>query len=242
MRLLDILHYQHDHSFGQDAKRSGESRKLIKIVITAVMMVVEISTGIHFGSMALVADRMHMASHALALGITNYFDYIYARRARHDPRFSFGTGKVNTLGGFSGAIPLAPFATMMAWESMDRLTHPTQIVFNSAILAAFIVLIVNGVSVVIPGGDHHHDHDDGYSHSRGHSNSHEYHHHGAHEQQLHDHNLVSAYLHVLAGSLTFVTAIIALLAAKYFDLIRVGPLMGIVGSLLIAKWSIGLFK
>ena len=239
---IDLSKYQHDHSFGQDAKRSGESRTLIVIVITAVMMVVEISTGIAFGSMALLADGMHMASHALALGI-NYFAYIYARRHAHDPRFSFGTGKVNALGGFSGAILLALFAIMMAWESVERLIHPTEIAFNSAIIVAIIGLVVNGGSVFILGGDHHHDQGDGHDHHHGHSHSHCDHNHSAHEHQHHhDHNLRSAYLHVLADALTSVTAIIALLAAKYFGWIWMDPLMGIVGSLLVAKWSVGLLK
>jgi len=242
MTEIDLSKYMHDHSFGQDAKRSGESRTLIVIVITAVMMVVEISTGIAFGSMALLADGMHMASHALALGI-NYFAYIYARRHAHDPRFSFGTGKVNALGGFSGAILLAIFAIMMAWESVERLISPTEIAFNSAIIVAIIGLVVNGGSVFILGGDHHHDHGDGHNHSHGHSHSHDDHDHSAHEHHHHhDHNLRSAYLHVLADALTSVTAIIALLAAKYFGWIWMDPFMGIVGSLLVAKWSIGLLK
>lgn len=242
MSDIDLSKYQHDHSFGQDAKRSGESRTLIVIVITAVMMVVEISTGIAFGSMALLADGMHMASHALALGI-NYFAYIYARRHAHDTRFSFGTGKVNALGGFSGAILLALFAIMMAWESLERLINPTEIAFNSAIIVAVIGLVVNGGSVFILGSDHHHDHGDGRDHSHGHSHSHGDHDHSAHEHHHHhDHNLRSAYLHVLADALTSVTAIIALLAAKYFGWIWMDPIMGIVGSLLVAKWSIGLLK
>ena len=240
---IDLSKYQHDHSFGQDAKRSGESRTLIVIVITAVMMVVEISTGIAFGSMALLADGMHMASHALALGI-NYFAYIYARRHAHDPRFSFGTGKVNALGGFSGAILLALFAIMMAWESVERLIHPTEIAFNSAIIVAIIGLVVNGGSVFILGGDHHHDQGDGHDHHHGHSHSHDDHDHSAHEHHHnhHDHNLRSAYLHVLADALTSVTAIIALLAAKYLGWVWMDPFMGIVGSILVAKWSIGLLK
>lgn len=244
MNKLDISKWQHGHSFGHDAKRPGESRTLIVIVITAIMMVVEISTGIAYGSMALLADGMHMASHALALGI-NYFAYIYARHHAHDLRFSFGTGKVNALGGFSGAILLALFAIMMAWESVDRLIHPTEIAFNSAILVAIIGLIVNGASVFILGGDHHHGHghDHGLHHDEKHSKeAHHGHHAHSHGHHHHDHNLRSAYLHVLADALTSVTAIIALLSAKYFGWIWMDPLMGIVGSILVAKWSIGLLK
>lgn len=235
MSQIDISKWQHDHSFGQDAERLGESRTLIVIVMTAIMMVVEISTGIAFGSMALLADGVHMASHSLALGI-NYFAYIYARRHAHDPRFSFGTGKVNALGGYSGAILLALFAVMMAWESADRLIHPTEIAFNSAIVVAIIGLIVNGASVFILGDDHHHNPQNGHGHHRDEKHSHDGH------DGHHDHNLRSAYLHVLADALTSMTAIIALLSAKYFGWIWMDPLMGIVGSLLVAKWSIGLLK
>ena len=250
MKTTDISPFKHEHSFGQDEKRKGESRTLIVIVITAVMMVVEISTGIAFGSMALLADGMHMASHTLALGI-NFFAYIYARRHAHDARFSFGTGKVNALGGFSGAILLALFAIMMAWESVERLISPTEIAFNSAIIVAIIGLIVNGASVFILGDNHSHGHDHDHSHDHHHHDhphehpahkedrhGHDHHHDGHH----HDHNLRSAYLHVMADALTSVTAIIALLAAKYFGWIWMDPIMGIVGSLLVAKWSIGLLK
>jgi cation diffusion facilitator family transporter len=237
MKTIDISPFTHAHSFGQDEKRKGESRTLIVIIITAIMMVVEISTGIAYGSMALLADGMHMASHALALGI-NFFAYIYARRHAHDARFSFGTGKVNALGGFSGAILLALFAIMMAWESVVRLINPTEIVFNSAIIVAVIGLVVNGASVFILGNNHSHGHDHDHDHAHGGDE----HGHGHHHDGHHDHNLRSAYLHVLADALTSVTAIIALLTAKYFGWIWMDPIMGIVGSLLVAKWSVGLLK
>ena len=191
----------HSHSFGQERRRPGEIRTLIVIAITGTMMVVEIVAGIAYGSMALLADGLHMASHAVALGI-NAFAYVYARKHAHDARFSFGTGKVNALGGFTGAILLAGFALMMAWESVDRLIFPVEIVFNSAIVVAVLGLLVNGASVFIL--DHRHDehHDD----SDGHHDHH------------HDHNLRSAYLHVLADALTSLLAIFALLAAKYFGM------------------------
>jgi cation diffusion facilitator family transporter len=221
MILKDETDLNHSHSFGQDHKRPGESRTLIVIVVTAVMMVVEIITGMLFGSMALLADGLHMASHAAALSI-NAFAYIYARRHAHDKRFSFGTGKVNALGGFSGAVLLAVFAVMMAVESVVRLVNPVAIAFNQAIYVAIIGLVVNGLSMLILGhkdGSHHgHDHD---------------HHH-------HDHNLRSAYLHVLADALTSFLAIFALLTAKYVGLIWMDPLMGIVGAIMVSRWSIGL--
>jgi cation diffusion facilitator family transporter len=213
----------HSHSFGQERKRPGESRTLIVIAVTAVMMVVEISTGMLFGSMALLADGLHMASHAAALSI-NALAYIYARRHAHDARFSFGTGKVNALGGYTGAVLLAVFAVMMAVESVIRMVNPVAIAFNQAIVVAVIGLVVNGTCMFIldQKGDHDHGHgQDGHHH---------------------DHNLRSAYLHVLADALTSLLAIFALLAAKYLGLIWMDPLMGIVGAVLVSRWSLGLLK
>ncbi len=214
--------WQHSHTFGQDLKRPGELRTFIVIAITGTMMVVEIVAGIRYGSMALLADGLHMASHTAALGI-NAFAYIYARRHAHNADFSFGTGKVNALGGFSGAILLALFAILMAGESVDRLLNPVDIIFNQAIFVAVLGLVVNGASVFILGvHDHDHDHDNHAHH--------------------HDHNLRSAYLHVLADALTSVLAIIALLTAKYFGSVWMDPVMGIVGAILVARWSFGLLR
>lgn len=229
----NLQSWQHTHAFGQDRKRPGEFRTIIVIAITATMMVVEITAGIIFGSMALLADGLHMASHAAALTI-NVFAYIYARRYAHDPKYSFGTGKVNALGGFTGAVLLAIFALMMAWESVDRIVYPVKIAFNQAIFVAVLGLIVNGASVFILG--HHHDHDSHQHDHAGHGDhDHKHHHH-------HDHNLRAAYLHVMADALTSLLAIFALLAAKYFGLIWMDPFMGIVGALLVARWSLGLLK
>jgi cation diffusion facilitator family transporter len=176
--------------------------------------------------MALLADGLHMASHAVALAI-NLFAYVYARHHAHNPRYSFGTGKVNTLGGFTGAVLLALFALLMAWESVERLIEPVQIIFNQAIFVALLGLIVNGVSVVIL--------DTGHRHTEHSEETPEHHHH-------HDHNLRSAYLHVLADTLTSLLAIAALLTAKYLGLIWMDPLMGILGSILVARWSYGLLR
>jgi cation diffusion facilitator family transporter len=110
---------QHAHTFGQENERPGEKRTVIVTALTAVMMLAEIAAGILFGSMALLADGLHMASHAAALCIA-WIAYIYARRHASDPRYSFGTGKVNSLGGYTGAILLTLFATLMVWESTKR--------------------------------------------------------------------------------------------------------------------------
>lgn len=214
--------WQHGHGFGQDQKRPGEVRTILVITITGIMMVVEIATGILFGSMALLADGLHMASHAAALSI-NVFAYIYARRYAHDRRYTFGTGKVNALGGFTGAILLAFFALIMAWESIKRFAYPVEIAFNQAIIVAVFGLIVNGVSVFILDYQDDHEHRDGDDHH-------------------HDHNLKAAYLHVLADALTSLLAIFALLTAKYLGLIWMDPFMGIVGAILVSRWSFGLIR
>ncbi len=225
----DNLHlWTHRHVFGQDRRRDGERKTLLVIALTAATMVLEISTGILFGSMALLADGLHMASHTVALGITA-FAYFYARRHAANPRFSFGTGKVNALGGFTGALLLAGFSLAMAWESLARFIAPVPIAFDQAIAVAVLGLVVNGVSVLLLDDGHSHDHD--HDHDSGHA-------HGHH----HDHNLRSAYLHVLADALTSLLAIVALLAGKYLGLAWMDPAMGIVGALLVARWSVGLLR
>lgn len=235
MHEQNLHPWQHTHDFGQDRKRPGEGRTVFVAVLTAAMMAVEIAAGLAFGSMALLADGLHMGSHAVALGIA-VFAYVYARRHAHDTRFSFGTGKVNALGGFTGAVLLALFAAMMAWESVERLLYPVPIAFNQAILVAVLGLVVNGLSVLILG---HEDH--GHEHAHGHADEHHEHDHGDHDHHHHhDHNLRSAYLHVLADALTSVFAIAALLTGKYLGWMWMDPLMGVVGAVMVALWSRGL--
>lgn len=219
MHTDELDRWQHEHTFGQDARRPGESRTMLVIALTAVMMAVEIAAGLAYGSMALLADGLHMASHAAALTITAAA-YVYARRHASDERFSFGAGKVNALGGFTGAILLGLFALMMAWESLGRILTPVGIAFNQAIAVAVVGLVVNGVSVLLLG----HDSAEGE------------------EGHHHDHNLRAAYLHVLADALTSLLAIFALLAGKFLGLVWMDPLMGIVGAVLVARWSLGLLR
>ncbi len=225
--------WRHSHSFGQHLKRPGEARTLIVIALTSAMMIVEISAGLMFGSMALLADGLHMASHTAALSI-NAFAYIYARRQAHDEGYSFGTGKVNTLGGFTGAVLLAGFALFMAWESVARLMSPVEIAFNQSILVASMGLVVNGACVLILGHTHG-PKPVAESGAEPGPHDHIHHHH-------HDHNLLAAYLHVLADALISVLAIFALLAAKYLGFIWADPAMGIVGAILVARWSLGLVR
>jgi cation diffusion facilitator family transporter len=217
--------WQHDHVFGQDQKRSGETRTLIVVGLTVTMMVWEILAGIIYGSMALLADGLHMGSHAVALGIAA-FAYAYARKNAGNRQFSFGTGKVNALGGFTGAVLLAGFALYIAIESIGRFINPVIISFDAAIFVAVIGLVVNGVSAwLLGGGDHDHGH------------GHDHHHHGHH-----DHNRRAAYFHVLADALTSVLAIVALLAGKYAGWNWLDPFMGLVGAALITRWSWLLLK
>lgn len=224
--------WQHGHSFGQDRPRAGERRTLIVLLLTAATMAVEITAGLAFGSVALLADGLHMGSHAAALGISA-IAYAYARRHATDRRFAFGTGKVNALAGYTGAVLLAAFALAMAWESVHRLLAPVPIDFGWAIAVAVAGLAVNLASVLILGiHDHGHDHD----------HAHHDHHHDHDHPHGHDLNLRSAYLHVLADALTSVLAIAALLAGLFLGAWWMDPLMGLIGAALVTRWSWGLLR
>ena len=231
MHTETVAKWQHTHVFGQDKIRSGERRTLVVIIITALMMVVEIFAGLIFGSMALLADGIHMGSHMVGLGIS-FLAYIYARKYSYDQRFSFGTGKVNALAGYSSAIFLVIIALFMGYESINRFIYPVTIEYNQAILVAVIGLVVNGASMLIL-GEKGHTHALGDEHDHGHSHDHAE---GA------DHNLKAAYLHVLTDALTSVFAIVALLGAKYFNLNWMDPFMGVVGAVMVVRWSFGLIN
>jgi cation diffusion facilitator family transporter len=220
----DLTAWQHDHVFQNDRKQAGERRTLWVVLLTAVMMVVEIVTGVLSGSMALLADGLHMASHTTALGIA-LFAYVLARRLASDPRFAFGVGKINSLAGFASAVLLLAFAGIMVTESVGRLIEPRSIAFDQALIVAVVGLLVNGLSAWILMSTPH-DHAHGHGHQHGH----------------HDHNLRAAYLHVLADALTSLLAIVALLAGKYWGASWLDPAMGIVGAVLVARWSFGLIQ
>lgn len=222
----NIAPWLHAHEFA--AADGGNERRIgVVAVVTAVTMVVEIVAGFVFGSMALLADGWHMGTHVAALGIS-LFAYGYARRHTRDPRFTFGTGKVGVLGGFTSAVVLGIVALLMAGESTVRFFTKSVILFDQAIIVAIAGLIINLVSALIlrGGGHHHHGHDaDGEAH-----------------EHVHDHNFTAAYLHVVADALTSVLAIIALVTAKIMGYVWLDPLMGLVGSALIARWAWGLLK
>ena len=197
-------------------------------MLTVVMMVGEIAAGYLTGSMALLADGFHMATHAAALGITAAA-YGFARKHATNHAYSFGTGKVGDLGGFASALILGLISAGIAAESVIRLFEPTAVQFGTATLIAVIGLIVNIVSALLLSGG-------GHGHGHGHGHHHDGHAHGA------DNNLRSAYVHVLADAVTSVLAIAALLAGKFLGWVWLDPLIGIVGAVVIARWAWSLMK
>lgn len=232
MHTQELTGWEHEHVFDLDRPREGERRTRIVMAITLVMMVVEIAAGLAYGSMALLADGLHMGSHATALGVA-VFAYVVSRRMAADPRFAFGVGKISSLAGFASAVMLLGFTLVMVTESTERLFNPLPIAFDQALLVAVVGLVVNGLSAWLLSStpDHHH-------HAGHHDGSH--HHHGPHHH--HDHNLRAAYLHVLADALTSLLAIVALLSGKYLDAMWLDPAMGLVGAALVARWSYGLIR
>ncbi len=223
----------HDHVFLGDNHERNERRTWFVIALTTVMMIVEISAGTIYGSMALVADGWHMSTHAAAMLIAA-LAYLFARRNARNPRFTFGTGKVGDLAAFASAIILALVALLIGWESLIRLANPVPISFPQAIFVAIVGLIVNLISAWLLREDHDHHH--------GHSHHHEHDHDHGHSHRGRDQNLRAAYLHVLADALTSVLAIVALIAGSMYGWIWLDPLMGIIGALVIARWSWGLMR
>ena len=165
MHTNDSSRWQHDHIFAQDRVRDGEKRTLVVVLITALMMVIEITAGLAYGSMALLADGLHMASHAAALGIA-FVAYVVARRLAADERFSFGTGKLNSLAGFASAVLLLGFSLIMVTESTSRFINPVAISYDQALIVAVVGLVVNGLSAwILAATPHHHEHHHGHEQS-----------------------------------------------------------------------------
>ncbi|MDR3414921.1 MAG: CDF family Co(II)/Ni(II) efflux transporter DmeF [Nevskia sp.] len=237
----------HRHFFlGADHRRS-ERRTWAVIVLCGAMMAAEIVGGLLFGSIALVADGLHMSTHAGAL-LLAALAYSYARRHADDARFSFGTGKLGDLAGFSSAIVLAMIALLIGYESVSRLLQPVTIHFAEAIPIAGLGLIVNIASALLLSGghdhhhgdrdhdhdgDHDHDHDDDHDHDHGHD-----HHSGAHR----DNNMRAAIIHVAADAAVSVLVIVGLVLARSFGWLWMDPLAGIAGAVVIASWSYGLVR
>ena len=232
MHTDNLSPWSHDHIFDRGSHAAERGTRLV-MWITAATMVVEIVAGWWFNSMALLADGWHMSSHAFAIGVSA-FAYAAARRHARDPRFAFGTWKIEVLGGFASAIFLLGVAAMMVFGSAERLLAPQTIHYQEAMIVAALGLVVNVVCALILG--HAHDHHDDHHH--GHDDHHHDHHHGhAHGDDL---NLKSAYLHVIADAATSVLAIAALAGGWLYGWSWLDPVMGIVGAVLVAIWAKGL--
>ncbi|RKE39972.1 cation diffusion facilitator family transporter [Paraburkholderia sp. BL23I1N1] len=240
----------HDHIFLGAAHEQNERRTWAVIALCSAMMLIEIVGGSMFGSLALVADGLHMSTHAGAMLIAA-LAYTYARRHATDSRFVFGTGKLGDLAGFTSAIVLAMIAVLIGYEAVSRFLSPVPVHFGQAIPIAVVGLLVNVASVwLLSGSDHGHSH--GHGHGHGHSHSHQHgheheveehaHHDDAHEAATRDHNIRSAYVHVMADAAVSVLAIIGLILARAFDWLWMDPLAGIIGALVIANWSYGLMR
>lgn len=230
MHTQDHSRREHDHRFDTGNHAAERGAKAV-MWITFGMMLIEITAGWWFNSMALLADGWHMSSHALALGLSA-LAYTTARNWANDPRFAFGTWKVEILAGYTSAILLLCVAGLMVVGSIERLVSPQRIRYEEAMWVAAIGLGVNLLCAWILGGaHHHHDHDDD-------------HHHGLdddhHQRGHHDLNLKAAYLHVLADAATSVLAIVALAGGMLYGWSWLDPVMGIVGAVLVAIWAKGL--
>jgi cation diffusion facilitator family transporter len=222
---IDITQRNHSHAFS-DGNPLAERNTRWAIVLTTITMVVEIIGGWAYNSMALLADGWHMSSHTLALGLS-VLAYVAARRMAHDERFSFGTWKIEVLGGYTSAIFLIGIAGLMLYQSVERLYSPTPIYYNQAIAIATVGLMVNLACAWLLKGHHGSDHADGHKHDA--------HHH-------HDLNQRAAFLHVMTDAATSVLAIVALFGGKLWGASWLDPVMGIVGAILVSIWAYGLIR
>ena len=225
MHSHSLDQWTHDHVFLGPKHAHNERRTWIVVALTAIMMVGEIAAGTLFGSMALLADGWHMATHAAALGIAGAA-YLFARQHVRNSRFAFGTGKFGDLAAFSSAIILGLIAVQIVYESAVRLVYPVPIAYAEAIAVAVLGLAVNLASAWLLRDTHVHDHDRDHSHGHPH----------------HDNNLRAAYVHVMADTATSVLAIAALVTAMYTRWIWVDPAVGIIGSAVIGSWAFGLIR
>jgi cation diffusion facilitator family transporter len=229
MHRTEHARFQHSHDFVHDFSRA-ERRTRVVIGITVAMMLLEITAGILSNSMALLADGWHMSTHAIAF-VMAAIAYHCTRRHAGDARFSFGTGKIGVLGGYSSAIVLAMIALAMAGESVHRLFTPLSIHFNEAIAIAGLGLCVNLVCAFLLKDDPHHQQHHGHDHGSESTGSHR-----------HDLNLRAAYVHVLADAFTSVLAISALTLGKFFGWAWLDPVVGIVGSGVVFSWAYTLLR
>ena len=238
----------HDHVFLGERHETSERRTWAVIALCGAMMILEIVGGMVFGSIALVADGLHMSTHAGAL-LLAALAYTFARKHAGDARFSFGTGKFGDLAGFSSAIILALIAVLIGYEALTRVFTPVRIDFKEAIPIAVLGLVVNAASawLLSAGGHDHHGHAGGHSHHLAHDH-HDHHghddhdHHHGHEAAHRDNNMRAAIVHVVADAAVSMLVIVGLGLASMFDWPWMDPLAGIVGALVIASWSYGLIR
>ena len=227
------INAEHDHVFLGASHAQAERRTWMVIVLCAIMMVAEIVGGLLFGSIALVADGLHMSTHASAL-LLAALAYSYARRHAHDRRFTFGTGKLGDLAGFTSAIVLAMIALLIGYEAISRFIAPVPISFDEAIPIAVLGLAVNVASVLLlSGGEHDHGH--------GHRHDHDAQDH-THDAAHRDNNLRAAVIHVLADAAVSLLVIAGLLLGRLFGWVWLDPVVGLVGAVVIAAWSYGLIS
>jgi cation diffusion facilitator family transporter len=238
MHTKDISPYQHSHIFSL-TEGKAERRTFWVVALTLSMMSIEIIAGWMYHSMALLADGWHMGTHAMALTIS-LLAFIFARRHASDRSFTFGTWKLEVLGGFTSGIILGFVGLSMAYVSAVRLFQPLEIKYNEAILIAVIGLVVNLLSMLLLNikkeGHHHHHHHHEHEH-----HEHEDHGHG-HQHENENLNLKAAYIHVLADAMTSVFAIFALLGGKFMGWNWLDPIMGIAGAFLVIRWTYFLLK
>jgi cation diffusion facilitator family transporter len=254
MSSIDDL--RHGHYFLGDAHEHNERKTWIVIAITTVMMITEIVGGIWFGSVALIADGLHMSTHTGALLIAA-LAYSYSRRYAHDHRFAFGTGKLGDLAAFSSAIVLAMVALLIVYESIERFFHPVDIAFGEAIPIAFLGLAVNLVSAFLLRDDHHHHHGHGHDHGHDdHDHDHDNHNDHEHEHDGHDHehghdrhaayrrdnNLRAAFVHVATDVVVSVLVIVGLFAASALNWLWLDPAVGLLGAAVVGIWAFNLLR
>ena len=253
MHTHSLDRFTHGHAFLGERHDENERRTWIVVALTLAMMAAEIAGGTLFGSLALVADGWHMSTHAAALAISASA-YRYARGHAADPRFAFGTGKLGELAAYTSAVVLAMIALMIGYGGVERLLHPVPIAYPEAVATAALGLAVNLASAWLLRGGHDHHHGHGHGHQNAHAHGDHDHDHGRGEG-VHGHyddpapagaardlNLRAAYVHVLADAATSVLAIAGLLLAWSFGWRFMDPLVGLVGSAVIAGWAWGLLR
>lgn len=245
----DLSEHVH-HEDELEHNRSGERRTLAVVAITAVMMVGELIVGHLTNSTALKADGWHMGTHVGALGFT-LVAYWYARTRASNDAFSFGTGKVYALAGYTSGILLVLVALWLAVEGIEKLIDYDKVNYNEALPIAILGFVVNIVSALLLSGAHHYGHGHSHGHDHGHDHDHDHDHdhghdHGHEKKQVEagtlDFNLRAAYIHIMADAFTSILAIAALTAGKYVGWWFLDPMMGLVGGSVIVWWSVSLCR